>query len=368
MVMHQRYLENMLMYLQTTRELTLKLSNEFYKINKEPHVVVHLPSHGHPMELRRILDPSMFAILQNTTILRICFARNPNTEVIYILPVKPSEDLLMMYSDFVESISPGEDVARRITFIALSQGDTFKRRPLNVSRILHCSEDTMREIRDKINGKSAYFLPSIIDECDMRNAGTLNVPLLSPDMEQQQRLLNASLMSEIIENVGLQQPPHARNITDYDTLCESLAQLMVLHTEVCMWIMKLNYGIVTKHCGILLINHISVPFMPILRKEREKHGEEWKVNPGLRQEFLEKLRAHLPKVVPSVTQLSNIYNNWGQFYIHILKFGCLLQAIPMEKKSRTVVVGLLIPGKGTRKRPKWLGTADKINLGKYNCL
>ncbi|CAL7933913.1 unnamed protein product [Xylocopa violacea] len=360
--MHRRYIKKMLISQQATRELTLKLSEEYHLMIKVPHVVVHLPSIGYPVDLRRILNPKLFAIYQNITILRMCIVHNPKTEVVYILPVKPTEDLLMMYSDFVESISPDEGVAKRITFIALSEADTFKNRPMNVSRILHCSEESLNEIRRKIAGKLVYVLPNIVDECDMRLTESLKIPLLSPDMELQRQFMNMSIMSEMIDNLGLLQLPHKGHITDYETLCSSLSELMVLHTEVSVWVFKLNYGMTTKYSGFFLINHISVPFMPMLRREREKHGDYWKMQSSLREEYLARMRDHLPKVIPVVTRLSKAYKSWNQFYGHMKKFGCLLRAVPADKNPKTIVVSLFIPGKVTKEKPKWLGTADKISL------
>ncbi|XP_017752643.1 PREDICTED: uncharacterized protein LOC108545497 [Eufriesea mexicana] len=360
--MHRRYLKKMLVSLQCTRDLTLKLSKEYDELIQQPHVVLHLPSIGHPTELRQVFNPRMFAIYQNITILRICFVHNPNTEVVYILPVKPTRDLLMMYSDFIESISPDEDIAKRISFIALSQAEIFKNRALNVSRILHCSQGSFTDIKKKIAGKAAYFLPCVVDECDMRLSGSLNVPLMSPDMEMQRMFLNASNISEMIDNLGLLQPPHKKNITDYETLCMSLSELMVLHTEVSTWLIKLNYGTTSKQSGIFLINHISVPFMPILRREREKHGEYWEMQPSLREQFLQRMKKHIPRVIPNVIRLSKMYSTWDTFYEHIQKFGCLLQAIPAEKNPKTILSALLVPGKVTKQKPRWLGTADKFNL------
>ncbi|XP_076680294.1 IQ motif-containing protein H isoform X3 [Andrena cerasifolii] len=359
---HQRYLTKMLTSLHTTREISLKLSAEFNSIIQKPHVVLHLPSIGYPVDLRRTLSPKTFAILQNTTSLRICSVRNPASEVIYILPVKPTEDLLLMYSDFIDSISSEGDIAKRITFIALSQAESFQRRSLNLSRILHCSEDSLKEIRKKIAGKPVYSLPWIIDECDMRVAGNLGVALLSPDMELEHKMLNLSEMAVMIDGFGLLQPPHARDIRDYETLCASLAHLIVLHTEICMWLIKLNFGLKARHCGIFLINHISIPFMPVLRRERLKHGEKWKMHSELREELLERLKEHLPKVVFTITRLSQTYSSWKDFYAHVQKFGCLLQAVPVEKHSKTIAIALFIPAKRTGEEPRWMGTADKMRF------
>lgn len=360
---HKRYLQKMLISLQTTRELSLKLSKEFDSMILEPHVVIHLPSIGNPLEVRQTFDPMTFRMMQNISSLRISMVRNPKTEVIYVLPVKPTEDLLMMYSDFIESMSPSEDVAKRITFIALSQLETFKHRPINTARVLHCSEDSLQEIRKKIAGKSAFFLPWFVDECDMRLAGNLGIPMLSPGMELQRAMLNSSEMTEMIEKLGLLQPIHARDIKDYKTLCSTMADFIVLHTEVCIWWIKLNYGILNNHSGVFLINHISVPFMPLLRREREKHGNTWMECPSLREEFHQKLMEHLPKVVSNVTRLTKSYKSWKEFYVQIQKYGCLLQAIPMEKDSKTITVALFLSGRATGNQPRWIGTADKLSLG-----
>ncbi|KOC61051.1 IQ domain-containing protein H [Habropoda laboriosa] len=102
--------------------------------------------------------------------------------------------------------------------------------------------------------------------------------------------------------------------------------------------------------------------MPVLRREREKYGDLWKEDSSLREEFYERLKEHLPRVVCNVTRLSKIYNCWKEFYAHLQKFGCLLQAVPVAKSSKTIVVCLLVPGKKTKEPPRWLGTADKINL------
>ncbi|XP_015431884.1 PREDICTED: uncharacterized protein LOC107188148 [Dufourea novaeangliae] len=359
---HERYLMKMLISLQTTRELSLKLNREFNSIIQKPHVVIHLPSFGYPVDLRRAYIPQKLAIEQNMASLRMCFVRNPNTEVIYILSVRPTKDLLLMYSDFIESIRAGENIAKRITFIALSQGETFSRCTLNLSRILHCSEDSLNEIRQRIAGKRAYFLPLIVDECDMRLAGNLGVALLSPDMEVQRKFLNKSIMSAMIDGLGLAQPPHYKHIHNYETLCSALAQMIIHHTEICAWVIKLNFGTNQVHRGIFLINHISIPFMPSLRKEREKFGDTWGVNCSVRNMFLDKLTEHLPKIVSAATRLSRFYDSWKDFYSQLQKMGSLLQAVPVKKDDKAIAVSLFIPRKGIKDKVKWLGTADIVRL------
>ncbi|XP_076229683.1 IQ motif-containing protein H [Nomia melanderi] len=362
MEIYERYLTKMLTSLQTTRELSLKLSKEFTSIVQKPHVVLHLTSLGFPVDLRRMYQPKKFAVLQNMCILRICFVRNPNSEVIYILPTKPTQDLFVMYSDFIESISSEEDVAKRISFIALSEADTFKRCPLNLSRVLHCSEESLNEIRKKIAGKHAYFLPWVVDECDMRLVGNLGVALLGPDMKLQSKFLNKSNMSAMIAGLELLQPPYHCNINSYETLCAALAKMIISHTDICVWLFKLNFGSSTEHRGIFLINHISIPFMPAIRKERERFGDEWGANCAVRNTFLATLQEQLPKVVSGVTRLSRFYDSWKEFYAHLQKFGCLLQAAPIKKDAKNVAVSLFIPKKGTKERIKWLGTADIVRL------
>ncbi|KAK2582290.1 hypothetical protein KPH14_004632 [Odynerus spinipes] len=361
--MNAAHLRNMLMSLKVARELSVKFSKELDDVITQPHVVIHVPSLGFPLDIRRTFSPKMLAVYQHSTSLRVSFLRNPMSEIIYVLPIEPTQDFLSMYVDAIDSVVSQERTANRMTFLSLSQAKTLERTHMNVSRILHCSEDTLTAIRFKIKDKPAYILPWIVDECDVRISDNLSVPLLGPDMELQQELLNLSRMTEIIDGLGLPQPAHSKGIREYSKLCSNLAELIVLNTEICLWLIRLNFGIRAKHHGIFLINHISIPFMPVLREARKQHGDEWRSNPSLREEFLNALLKHLPKVIPLVTRLNGTYyDSWKDFYLHVQKFGCLLQAVPNEKKSSTIAVSLFVPNKITNKSVKWVGTSDKIQL------
>lgn len=362
--MQQRYLDKIQTSLRATRQLSSIFANDFGRFVAASHVVLHLPSLGHPTEMRRTIEPRAFAVRQNVMCLKVSFVRNPCTEVIYVLPVPPSEDLLSMYRDIVDSIDPKGAAAKRITYVTLSEAKTFERRSMNVTRILHCSEATLQNVRRRIARRPAYILPWIVDDCDVRLADhDLGLPMMGPDLEIQRELLNPCRVSEIFEDLDLRQPAHARHVRDYGAMCDTLAELIAINTEICRWHIRLNYGGQTGSYGAFLINHISVPFMPVLRRERAKYGDEWRTDAALRAEFLDALVDQLPKVVFRVTRLLGYYVSWKDFYAHVQKYGCLLQAVPDEKNATTVTVSLFVPGHATGNEPKWIGTADKIYFG-----
>lgn len=361
--MHERYLRNMLTSLDTTRELCLKFSAEYGRMIEGDHVIVHLPSLGFPLDVRRTFGSDAFAVYQNTMALKLSSLRNPRARVIYVLPVKATDDLVTMYRDFIESVLPNENAQERVSFVELSQADTFADCSFNVARTLYCSEESIVTVREKIADKPAFFLPWVMDECDVRLAGNFGLPLLAPDMEMQHQMLNRSRMTDIVDELELDQPPHATGIKDYPTLCAKLAEMICIHTEICQWQFKLNVGLPGRHVGVFLINHMSVPFMPILRKERLAHGEEWSTDPEVRRNFLKCLSDHLPGVVSRVTRLTDFYEDWKDFYGHVAKYGCLLQAVPNEKSSSYVTVTVFIPGNATGESAEWTGTADKLCLG-----
>ncbi|XP_015171441.1 PREDICTED: IQ motif-containing protein H-like [Polistes dominula] len=357
------YLEKMLSSLKVVRKLNEKFMDEFNDLIRQPHVIIHLPSIGYPVDIRRTFTPQMLAIYQHTMSLRLSFLRNPMSEMIYILPIEVTQDFLSMYVDIIDSVISQERTGNRITFLPLSQAKTLERTHMNVSRILHCSEDTLVAIRNKINGKSAYILPWIIDECDVRISDNLGVPLLGPDMLLQQKLLNLSRMCEIIDDLGLPQPAHSKDIREYSTLCSKLAELILLNTDICLWLIKVNFGLQTKHCGIFLINHISIPFMPAIRETRKRYGNEWLTNSHVREDYLNALLIHLTKVLSIVTYFNDVYyRSWKDFYDHVQKFGCLLQAVPKEKKSSIITLSYFVPNKNTMKPVKLIGTSNKIPL------
>lgn len=362
--MYNVHLEKMLLSLNITRELNEKLSKDLYELIESPHVIIHIPSLGYSVNIRQTFTPKILGIYQHSMIFRLSFLRNPMSEIIYILPVEVTQDLLSMYVDIIDSIVSKERTANRATFLTLSQAKTLERTHMNLSRILHCSDATLTTIRKRIVGKQAYILPWIIDEYDLRISGYLSIPLLGPDIMLQRELLNLSKMSEIIEDLGLPQPAHFKDIRDYSKLCANLAELIVLNTDICLWLIRLNYGVQNKHYGVFLINHISIPFMTAIREIRKQYGDEWMSNPSVREEYLNALLIHLPKIVSIVTSFDKAhYSSWKDFYNHVQKFGCLLQAVPNEKNSSTISVSLFIPNKITGKPFKWIGTSNKLQLG-----
>ncbi|KAL2715019.1 IQ domain-containing protein H-like isoform X1 [Vespula squamosa] len=361
--MYAIHLKKMLLSLNISRVFSKKLSKEFYDLIKYPHVIIHVPSIGYSMNIRQTFPPKILGTYQHSMIWRLSFLRNQMSEFVYILPIEVTQDLLSMYVDIIDSIISQERTANRVTFLPLSQAKTLKLTHMNVSKILHCSESTLTAIKKKINGKLAYILPWVVDEYDLRLSDYLCIPLLGPDMMLQRELLNLSKISELIKNLGIPQPAYSKDIRDYTKLCANLAELILLNTDICLWLIRLNVGVQSKHYGVFLINHISIPFMPAIRQIRQQYGDEWISNSRVREEYLNILLIHLPKIVSIVTSFNKLYyNSWKDFYNHVQKFGCLLQAVPNQKSSNSISVALFIPDKITGKPIKWIGTSDKLRL------
>ena len=187
---------------------------------------------------------------------------------------------------------------------------------------------------------------------------------LGPSMEYQKQLRNKSYFMKMISSLGLSQPPHEINIRDYQTLCTKLAELICLHPEVCSWLIKIDVG-TPRHIGTFLVNHLSVPFMPILRRERNNHSEEdWKSCVELREDYLNNLKGFLPGVVSKTIVIPSFYEDWKEFECHLVKYGGVIQAAMKDRFANIVTVSLFIPGSLSGKKPKWTGTADKHVLGK----
>ncbi|XP_046436048.1 IQ motif-containing protein H-like [Neodiprion fabricii] len=360
--MHAKYLKKMLVTLNETEELNAKLAADYYEIVKEAHVVIHLPSIGHPPDVRNSISPPIFRIYQNILALKMSFLKNRHAEVIYILPVEPSDSLLRMYFDILESVRPNEGIQNRVTFLALSMRRAFDQCSFNTARTLYYSNTTVTALKQAIAGKPAYLLPWVMDECDVWAAGTLRVPWLGSSMSLQSRLFNKSANAELLTSLGIDQPPYSPYVKDYTTLCTKLADLICMHSEVCLWLIKLNVGIDGNQTGVFLINNVSVPFMLELRNERMKCGEAWTTTEELRKPYLDLLLEHLPKVVFTLTRLAPNYKCWKDFYGSLTKHGCLLQAVPDKKTYSILSAAIFIPGLQSRRKPVWVGTADQMHL------
>ncbi|XP_048509708.1 IQ motif-containing protein H-like [Athalia rosae] len=360
--MHEQYLTQMLMMSNSTEKLNAKMSLRYSQIVGAPHVVIHLPSLGHPVDIRSAVSPPIFRIYQNILALKISFLRNPNAEVVYILPIEPSESLLRMYYDILESVHPGEGIQKRVTFLALSMRSAFTKCSFNTARTLYYSDDTLAAINAKVSNKPAYILPWVMDECDVWAAGTLKVPWVGPSFNFQLRLLNKSNNADMLSSFGIEQPPYTPHVKDYSTLCTELAELICQHTEVCLWLIKLNVGIDGNQTGVFLINNVSVPFMPQLRKARETSGDEWKPTLQLRRTYLNRLNEQLPEIVYTTTRLASNYKSWKDFYLSLTKHGCLLQAVPNQKNASIISAAIFIPARETKEKPVWTGTVDQMHL------
>lgn len=86
--MHEQYLLKLETSLVEARNLSLKLSTEYDNLTTKPHFVIHLPSLGYLRDIRRTFPARSFPHYQNTMDLKFSHLRNPNAEVIYVLPVR----------------------------------------------------------------------------------------------------------------------------------------------------------------------------------------------------------------------------------------------------------------------------------------
>ena len=225
--------------------------------------------------------------------------------------MKLTQKLIEGYYDIIASIIPDREVFKdRITFVELPQTKFFQTGSFNVSRSLYFSEQSFKSIKEKIKGKRCFFLPLVMDECDVILSNHYKIPLLGTKK------------------------------------------------------IKIDVG-TPRHIGTFLVNHLSVPFMPILRRERNNHSEEdWKSCVELREDYLNNLKGFLPGVVSKTIVIPSFYEDWKEFECHLVKYGGVIQAAMKDRFANIVTVSLFIPGSLSGKKPKWTGTADKHVLGK----
>ena len=83
------------------------------------------------------------------------------------------------YYDLIDSVFPKRrDIKNRLTFVELPQTKVFQSGSFNVSRSLYFSEQSFRAVKEKIRGKKRFFLPWVMDECDVILSDHYKIPLL----------------------------------------------------------------------------------------------------------------------------------------------------------------------------------------------
>ncbi|XP_048510028.1 uncharacterized protein LOC105687443 [Athalia rosae] len=217
-----------------------RLSKKWRDLTGRPHIVIHLPSMGYPVDVRRRAS-ERFDLLQNVQVTRLGWLANENAQVVYVVPNDQGVETITLFRDLIKNVRP--DVAENRLWIIQPEGEKcFKTGCLNGSRALFQSTKTFQRLQMLTAGRRAFLLPGVMEEIDVFIASKLRAPVMGPPLEFQNYFLKKSNVANFLKEIDVDQPPFVPDVGNFSELCRGLARLMITYPRYATWLIKINYG------------------------------------------------------------------------------------------------------------------------------
>ncbi|XP_065672664.1 IQ domain-containing protein H isoform X5 [Hydra vulgaris] len=340
---------NQMYYLSTFRKRAKDFQALWATIKKTRHTVIHIPSLGYNVNLRRSIDN--IATMQNQQIGRFCDVKDPNVEVIYVSPVEISKECCEYYDTLTLSMCQAteqdyNEVKQRLLFITPDLLERFKAHNLCLSSLLKYSMKTLKRIQLLVKGKQAYIVPGLMHADDLFIAHYLDLPVLGCEPDIVQMYSMKSGVRRILESCNISIPPGAFDVCSIDQLHVTLAMLVTKHIHISRWLFKMNDhfdGRGTAYCDVLL--HLTC-YQQVL-KEQEKYGENWS-NQWAYDESYNKVLKEIPSILKTAVPVDkSVYATWKNFVESFLVQGGVIEAYPPSQSITGITANVLIEPDGT---------------------
>jgi hypothetical protein len=153
-------------------------------IKQGRRVEVHINSLS-VAEVQR-LSMEKFLIRENSQLSRIFAIRDPNVEVVYVVPFQMTNDVLGYYMKILE-IGEVEDAKSRLHFVVPDNIHKFPHH-FSLAQVLLYSPKTLKKIRQlitKSDHSQAYIVPGQTGLEDIKLSIRLAIPILSGEPSKQ---------------------------------------------------------------------------------------------------------------------------------------------------------------------------------------
>uniref|UniRef100_A0A3B4G8X1 IQ motif containing H n=1 Tax=Pundamilia nyererei TaxID=303518 RepID=A0A3B4G8X1_9CICH len=336
--------------LENSRSRAQHLAANWKRIQSFKRTIIHIPSLGYSQ--RKRLNLRGFDILQNIQMSRLCDIRDENVEVIYICPQHLGNDILDYYTSLLkcDGATDGADTTtarasssvRRYIILTPEAVDYFPTHNMCLSTLLKYSPQTLKHIRNLIQGKHAYIVGGIAHVDDLAVADELGLPILGPEPAIAQHYSTKSGGRRIFVGAEVDVPPGQGDIYSLNQLHETLAELMTQNTDVQRWLFKIDsedgsHG--TAYCDTC---HLSCYKWAL--QEYHRYGPELALcQSSCDLKFLNEIPEWLTHYAqPAKT---SCYPNWACFLKTFLRQGGVVEAYPPSNSVTCLTVDLLLePG------------------------
>ncbi|CAD8177263.1 unnamed protein product [Paramecium pentaurelia] len=272
---------------------------------------IHLNSFSFE-EIKR-LSMDKFSQRQNTQITRIFNLQDPLVHIIYIAPYDlPSE--LIDYFYKILNLGDISDCKNRLYFVWPENHNIFNNH-IGLSQLLYYSPRALKRIKSLIRGQSAYIVPGVCSNDDIKISDILNIPIFSGIPQLHQYYSTKSGCKVLFDELQLPQPPTIRNIYDEKELINSLSVLIIKNPNINTWIIKVDDEQQGRGIAWLEVQKMIKNLQPL------------EIN-QLAQLLTKKIKKKLHYAFP------HLYGGYHEFIMCIVNRGGIIEGSPLSRLSQ----------------------------------
>ena len=306
-------------------ELFSKFKEEYNEIQKNPRIEIHINSLSYKGKYNNCLTDK-YPMKETLQLSRLINLRNPDIEIIYIIPYELPEGIISYYFSILDKLGI-KNINQRVTFLIPDATDYL---PLNysLSKLLFFSKKTLQKIKNLVKNKNSYIIPGIIGDIEEQLSLALNIPILMSPENNTDLIINKSSLKTFLEKNNIPFPISAWDIITQDEFYSSLVHLISSYPNINIWIFKTNYD--RNSIGIAYLNTDKIDLINQFRHDLKlrKTSEEKKI---IKKNFLFELKKVLNKYISFV--YPNLYKNWNEYLIHFLSYRGIIECCPTKGLS-----------------------------------